>query len=212
MNLAAVLMACVAAVAMLIDWWAVRGARPGVESVAKPAVMVGLIGVAVAADLDPSSAQPRIIAALALGLAGDVFLLPQIDRFIEGLGAFLLGHLAYLVAFVLAWSPDLLVVVGLVAVVVVLRVVGIDIVRSVTASSLRWPVTAYIGVTVAIVLFGAATGRWLVALGALAFASSDGVLGSDRFVRPAPHRRYIVHVLYHLGQAAIVAGFVLGAT
>lgn len=203
-------MACVAGVVMLIDWWAVHSGRAHVENVAKPAVMVALIGVALAADLDPTSAQPWIVAALVLGLAGDVFLLPQIDRFIEGLGAFLLGHLAYLAAFVLAWSPNLLVIVGLVAVVVLLRVVGIDIVRSVTSSSLRWPVTAYIGVTVAIVLLGSATGRLLVALGALAFASSDGVLGSDRFVRPAPHRRHLVHILYHLGQAAILAGFILG--
>lgn len=210
MNPTAVLIACVAGGAMLVDWWAVHGSRGQVENVAKPAVMVGLIGVALAADLDPTSAQPWIVAALALGLAGDVFLLPRIDRFIEGLGSFLLGHLAYLVAFGLAWSPNPLIAVGPVGIVVLLRVVGIDIVRSVTSSSLRWPVTAYIAVTVAIVLLGTATGRWLVALGALAFASSDGVLGSDRFVRPAPHRRHVVHILYHLGQAAILAGFIAG--
>jgi len=193
---------------MLIDWWAVRSGRAQVENVAKPAVMVALIGVALAADIDPTSAQPWIVAALILGLAGDVFLLPRVDRFIEGLGAFLLGHLAYLVAFALAWSPGPLAVIGLVGVVVLLRVVGFDIVRSVTSSQLRWPVTAYICVTVAMVLLGTATGRWLVAAGALAFASSDGVLGSDRFVRPAPHRRHVVHILYHVGQAAIVAGFI----
>ena len=204
------MMACVAGATMLVDWWAVRTGRADVENVAKPAVMVALIGVALAADLDPMSAQSWIVAALALGLAGDVFLLPRIDRFIEGLGAFLLGHLAYLVAFVLAWSPNLLVVVGLVGIAVLLRVVGVDIVRSVQSSSMRWPVTSYIAVTVAIVLLGTATGRWLVALGALAFASSDGVLGSDRFVHPAPQRRHVVHILYHLGQAAILAGFIAG--
>lgn len=41
-----------------------------------------------------------MIVALVRGLAGDVFLLPQVDRFVEGLGSFLLGHLAYLVDFV----------------------------------------------------------------------------------------------------------------
>ena len=75
---------------------------------------------------------------------------------------------------------------------------------------MRGPVIAYIGITVAIMLLGTATGRWLVAFGALAFASSDGLLGSDRFVRPAPDRRVVVHLLYHLGQAAILAGFVSG--
>lgn len=139
-----------------------------------------------------------------------MFLLPRIDRFIEGLGSFLFGHVAYVVAFVLVWSPNVLVVLGLIAVAVLLKVVGIDIVTSVTSSSLRWPVTAYIGITVAVVLLSAATDRWFVALGALAFASSDGLLGSDRFVHPAPHLRYLVHVLYNVGQAMILAGFMIG--
>jgi len=32
------------------------------------------------------------------------------------------------------------------------------------------------------------------------------LLGLDRFVYPAPHRRVLVHMLYHLGQAGFVWG------
>ena len=37
------------------------------------------------------------VAALVLSLAGDVFLMLPKDLFVFGLGAFLLGHLAYIV-------------------------------------------------------------------------------------------------------------------
>jgi alkenylglycerophosphocholine hydrolase len=97
-------------------------------------------------------------------------------------------------------------VLGLVGVVVLLAAFGIDIVRSLRGSTMMWPVAVYVTVTVAIIVVGAATGSRLVAIGALAFALSDGLLGSDRFVRPHPERRVLVHVLYHTGQAAILAG------
>lgn len=63
MNAVATLIACVAGVAMLTDWWSVRTGRAHVENIAKPLVMVALIGVALVADIDPTSAKPWIIAA-----------------------------------------------------------------------------------------------------------------------------------------------------
>jgi alkenylglycerophosphocholine hydrolase len=200
------ILATVAAIAMVVDWWAVHNRRQPVENVAKPMVMIGLIGIALAADFEPASTRPWIIVALVLGLAGDVCLLPQVDKFIAGLGAFLLGHSAYLVAFSIVSSPSWLLLIGLVGAAALIAAFGVDIISAVRGSAMVWPVTAYIAVTVTIIMVGAATGRWLVAMGALVFALSDGLLGSDRFVRPAPERRVLVHVLYHTGQAAILVG------
>jgi alkenylglycerophosphocholine hydrolase len=191
---------------MLTDWWSVATRRAIVEAVAKPAVMVALIGVALLGDIDPTSIRPCIVAGLAFGLAGDIALLPRIDRFIVGLAAFLVGHLAYVVAFVLLWSPSAWLAAGGAGLAVLVIGVGRPIERSLRGNSLHLPVIAYIAVSGAVVMTGAGTGRALIVLGTLAFAASDGLLGADRFLAPARDRRVGVHMLYQLGQAGIVVG------
>lgn len=198
-------------IAAAVDWAAVRSDQGRLEAVAKPAVMIALIGLAATSDLDPSSVRPWILAALMFGLIGDLALLPQIDRFIVGLGSFLVGHLAYVAAFVVIWDATWWLVAGVVGLGLLLVVFGRPIERSIRGSTLRLPVLAYIAVTGVVIVAGAGTGRWVITVGALAFALSDGLLGSNRFVTPAPDRRVFVHVLYHLGQAAIVVGVLAGA-
>lgn len=194
---------------MLVDWSAVRSERARVEQIAKPAVMLALIGFTVAANVDPDSLRPWILAGLVFGLAGDVFLLPRFDAFIAGLASFLVGHLAYVVAFASIWAPGVWLAAGVAGLVALIGFYGLPIGRSLHGSSLRLPVVAYIGVTGAVIISGAGTGRWLIAIGTLAFAASDGLLGANRFVEPAPERRWVVHALYQSGQAAIVAGAVV---
>jgi alkenylglycerophosphocholine/alkenylglycerophosphoethanolamine hydrolase len=205
-NAASTIFTAVAIGCMLIDWWSVATQRASIEAVAKPAVMVALIGVALVGDTDPTSIRPWIVAGLAFGLLGDIALLPRIDRFIVGLAAFLVGHLAYVVAFVLIWSPSAWLVAGAAGLAVLVIRVGRPIERSLRTSSLHLPVVAYIAVSGAVVMTGAGTGRALIVLGTLAFAASDGLLGADRFLEPARDRRVWVHVLYQLGQAGIVVG------
>ena len=196
----------IAALAAAADWTAVHTDRPRLETVAKPTVMIGLIGLAATSDLAPSSVRPWILAALVLGLVGDLALLPQIDRFIVGLGSFLVGHLAYVIAFVLMWNATPWLIVGALGACGLIAGYGRPIEQSIRGSALRLPVIAYMAVTCVVILAGAGTGRWIIVGGALAFALSDGLLGSNRFVVAAPDRRVWVHVLYHSGQAAIVVG------
>ena len=198
----------IAAGAMAADWFSVARQRGSIEAVAKPLVMIGLLVVAVTGDIDDAPVRALIITALALGLAGDVFLLPQIDNFLAGLGAFLVGHASYAVAFVLLIDLGSIAVIGPVGGLVLLAVFGIPIIRSLQGSPLRIPVAMYIAVTTGVILLGAATGRPLIAIGALLFALSDGVLGHDRFVDPDADHRVWVHVLYHTGQATILAGVI----
>ena len=194
----------VAAMTMVTDWWAVWSDRPAVEQAAKPAVMVALIALALTIDAEPSSVVPWIVAALACGLVGDVALLPTVDRFIVGLGAFLVGHLAYLVAFIIMWEPNAWLIAGVVGATALLTAFGIPIIRSVRTSRLAGPVVVYIAVSAAVMVTGSGTGRWLAAVGVLAFGLSDGLLGHDRFVAPRPQGRVGVHVLYHVAQCALV--------
>lgn len=196
-----------AACCMLVDWWSVGTRRDRIEAVAKPAVMVALLGIAITADLD-STARPWIVAALLCGLVGDIVLLPQVDRFVVGLAAFLVGHLAYSVAFATLWSPSAWLVVGAVGVTALIWTVGRPIERTLRGSALHLPVLAYIAVTAFVVVTGAGTGRVLIIVGTLAFAASDGLLGAGRFLQPSRDLRVGVHVLYQLGQATIVLGVI----
>ncbi len=83
------------------DWWAVWHRRPDVERLAKPAAMVGLFSVALLAGAADSTSGRWLLLALVLGLVGDVLLLDDTpSRFVGGLAAFLVGHLAYVASFV----------------------------------------------------------------------------------------------------------------
>lgn len=196
----------VAGACMAVDWWAVFNDRARAEQLAKPAVMLALIASAVAIASEPTSLRVLIVAALLCGLIGDVALLPRFDSFIAGLASFLIGHLLYVAAFATIWSPSLWLLLGVAGLAMLFRTFAVPIAQSLTGSPLRIPVTMYIGVTGAVIISGTGTARWLMAFGTLAFAASDGLLGADRFVEPAPRRRWVVHALYHAGQTAIVVG------
>lgn len=131
-----------------------------------------------------------IFAGLVLGWVGDAFLLGQHpNAFLGGLGAFLFSHGAYAVAFSLgpvSWQA----------------VAGASVVAAVGGGViLRWlwphlgrefklPVLAYILtiLTMCVLAAGAtaATGRWLLVVGAVLFVISDVAVARDRFVVPSP--------------------------
>ena len=92
-------MVLTAAVAV-VDWVAVASDRRRLEYLAKPATLVLLIGVALSLEVAHPRCAPTVVVALVLSLVGDVLLmLPGAHWFVFGLGAFLVAHLAYVVAF-----------------------------------------------------------------------------------------------------------------
>ena len=86
--------------APLRDSWSRIGDRSTVEHWSKPLATIGVIGLALVSGASHTTVG-WAVAALTLCLVGDVALLPKIDRFVLGLGAFLLGHLAFIVVFCL---------------------------------------------------------------------------------------------------------------
>ena len=204
----------VPAVLALVDWYAVWRADRRTEGWAKPATLLALIGVALVLGATGTSAGPWLLVALVLGLAGDVFLLGDSDtRFRLGLGAFLAGHLALVVAFTrlgldpASWAWLAWVALGT-CLLATRRVVPATFLRG--GQALALPVALYTVAIGAMVIVAFDTGEPLVAVGAVVFAASDSVLAVDRFVAPRPWAPVAVMVTYHLGQALIVAG-VLGA-
>jgi alkylglycerol monooxygenase len=153
-----------------------------------------------------------ILMALVTSMAGDVFLMLH-NQFVAGLAAFLLAHLAYILAFRqgiswaglrLAWP--LLGLLG-VAAYVLLWTSGLP-------TGLRGPVGIYI---VAIVtMAGSALDRaaqrrtrasQAVAVGALLFVASDLCLAINRFVAPVPLSSLWVLGSYYAAQCLMLMGW-----
>jgi uncharacterized membrane protein YhhN len=149
-----------------------------------------------------------ILIGLSISLAGDVLLALGGDKpFLLGLVAFLLGHVAYIVAF--------FTLSGLSAATLWAAVP----IACVSALIYRWlkprlgpmekPVIAYI-LVISLMLAGAATvladsaqflsGRVMAFVGALLFYLSDLLVARDRFVHPSFANRLVGLPLYYSGQ------------
>jgi uncharacterized membrane protein YhhN len=198
----------------LVDWWAVIRHLRQVERWAKPAVMVGLGAVALALGATGSPTGWWVLAALSTGLVGDVLLLGDGEgRFLGGLGAFLVGHLAWVAAFLgagvqapeRAWVGAGVVLVALVA--------GRAIVPGALrqgGAALAGPVVLYMAVIAVMAVVGWATGTLPVGVGATLFVVSDTLLGLARFDRERRWSAPAVMVTYHLAQALLVLGLLGG--
>jgi len=193
------------------DWFAVALGNKKLEYFAKPATLVALIVVAV--TLDPTHTDQRawFVAALVFSLAGDVFLMLPRDLFVAGLGAFLLGHVAYVVGFSRHGGSARALAIAAVPVVLGAAVLSVRYVRALRAGGhqeLVGPVLAYVTDIAAMVTSALATGDAVAAGGALLFMASDSLIGWHRFVRPQPWAPVAIHVTYHLGQMGLVLALV----
>ena len=126
------------------------------------------------------------VVALVCSLAGDVLLLDD-RRFVFGLAAFLLGHLAYTAGFIAAddwrwWACA--VAVG--AVAVLIATAGRRIVAAARREdpALGGAVVAYLLIISSMAVAAAAAGNAWAIGGAALFVASDTILGWRRFVDP----------------------------
>jgi uncharacterized membrane protein YhhN len=207
--------------AALLDWLAVWRAWNGLMYVAKPATMLLLLGWV----LSRAGFRGGLIwfaLGLLFSLTGDIMLMLPREQFVAGLLAFLLAHGAYIVGLNLV-LPRLGWAAGLIAVAVALACAWLY--QRISAgllvsghAKLRLPVLIY-SVVLSLMTFSALLAYWrpgwnlcsavLVGLGAVLFFVSDAQLAWDKFVGSLRLGRLRVHVTYHLGQIAIMAGVVL---
>jgi uncharacterized membrane protein YhhN len=205
---AAWVLLAVAGAFAVADWIAViRGSKP-VEYVCKPATLVLLIAVAVALDPVHGDMRAWFVAALVLSLLGDVFLMLPRDLFVFGLGAFLLGHVAYTVGLNLHTDGLWLLAIPIPIIAGALAVRLVKGIRSNGEDALVPPVIAYVVVIGAMVVSAVASGNTVAALGAILFMASDAVIGETRFVRPQVWGGIVIMVTYHLGQALLTVSLV----
>jgi uncharacterized membrane protein YhhN len=191
-----------AAVFAVADWVAVARGTKALEYVAKPMATLLLLGVALALVPEDETRRTWFAVALALSLAGDVFLMLPRDLFVAGLAAFLLGHVAYVAGFgpSHAWPWILLVA-------VVAAAVGTPILRAVLARherALVGPIVAYMTAISLMVACAIGTADPVAIGGAALFLLSDSLIAWNRFVRPLAWAPVAIMVTYHLGQAGLV--------
>lgn len=195
-----------------IDWWAAHTNRKPIEYVFKPLTMVALMGAAASiADPVNGAADGRqiqiiMVVGLFLSLLGDVFLMVGESTFVQGLGSFLLAHVAYIAGLAMLGVHPLGIVLGAVVVGIAVALVAPRIVAGARTVDPRLggAVSVYLTVIslMVVVAFGTHN-AWAIA-GALLFYFSDACIGWDRFVKPLPFRHLLVMVTYHLGQIGLV--------
>jgi uncharacterized membrane protein YhhN len=203
-----------AAVTAVADWIAVHQRLFRVEYLVKPATLAVLLAAACVADLGP--AHPWVITALACGLVGDVGLMRSVENrtdapFLVGLGAFLLGHIAYIAAFARHGVRGLDVLAGVLVVAGVAGLALPAVLRGAARAAGRAfaaLVAGYATVLSAMTVLGVGTGVVATAVGATLFLCSDTVLARERFVARMRYGSLLVIVTYHLAQGLILLGLV----
>lgn len=211
MTLACILIVVAGVAVLLVSDSLGRGKAPG--GVAK---MIGSTAFLVLAWYGGALKSPYgcgLLAGLFLSWWGDLFLIFRAPRvFLAGLVSFLLGHVAYVTAFLLHgiapfWSLTAAGVLVAVAIPIVLWLAP-------NLGNMRAPVYAYIVViSIMVACAAGAVGRggtpWMLA-GATLFFVSDITVARDRFVKSDAWNRWIGLPLYYAGQVvlACTAGMV----
>jgi uncharacterized membrane protein YhhN len=183
-----------------------------VRIVAKTIASLAFVTVGVLAAWSTWDAYERwIVVGLVLGAAGDVALLGKSSRaFLLGLGAFLLGHIAYIVAFAelappSTW-PDIRAIVPLVVGGTALRLLWPRL------GEMRVPVIAYVLAIVTMMAAAIAAARvtavpelnrTLLVTGAALFFVSDLAVARDKFVGASFINRAWGLPAYYAGQLLI---------
>jgi uncharacterized membrane protein YhhN len=157
-------------------------------------------------------------AALTFGAIGDFLLdVPRLGAlgpeqlFLFGLGAFLVGHVVYIVMFRrFPRSHNSLRVAAILAVVATLICV-LAVLRD-SLGPLRIPVVIYALVlaTMAISAILADLGNPLAAVGALCFVASDAMLAFAKFHAPFPASSVLIWLTYYAAQLLIFLGVTRG--
>jgi uncharacterized membrane protein YhhN len=193
----------VTAISALCNWYSRWKDVDRLEVITKPLTTIGAIAIAALAD-GPRSATIAGVIALALCLVGDVALMRVVDRFVLGLAAFLLGHIAFIVMFALLgfdhWTFSGVAIVGCAA---LLGTAAMPIIRGASVKGFGIPVRAYLVVISAMCVLGWATGNWLIMLGSSAFIISDSILGWGQFVRERKWMHIAIMVTYHVAIVSL---------
>lgn len=193
---------CVAAVGVLL--FAEKTNNALIRAISKTTASTAFIACAVAFGAANTLTGQVLLVGLVFCWLGDVLLLSHKDKvFLGGLVAFLLGHVAYGVMFVVLGVKPLWIAGGTVFVAILLPVIARWLLPNVKAK-MKGPVIAYMVVISAMVALAAGcvgfTERPVFLLAAIVFFVSDLAVARDRFVTPGFQNRAWGLPLYYGAQ------------
>ena len=155
----------------------------------------------------------HVVLALIFSWVGDVCLIFS-DWFVQGLIAFLIAHLFYIIAYHQTGAATGLLKAADIVKVSVYGVILIAVIYPGLGQMLV-PVLLYAGVLLAMVLWAHkrrnATNRQsftLVATGAVLFAISDGMIAINKFAMAIPAERILIMSVYITAQFLIIQGLI----
>ena len=203
------LMTTVGLVGLLFGEWK---DRPGVRAVSKPFASLGFIVAAIGFGALKSWYGNVVLAGLILGAIGDVCLLgKQKKYFVAGLVSFLLGHVAYVVAFGSLPISRPQAFIAAVAMAAIMAFVARWVFPH--APDMRVPIGIYMLVIAVMCVVaigaGAAGAPWMIPVGAVMFTASDIAVVRDRFVAPGLVNRLWGLPLYYAAQLVIAWSILL---
>lgn len=184
---------------------ATRAGERDLEVMSKAVASASFVAIGVVRWEGGAAVDSWLIAGLVACAVGDLLLLGT-RTFDLGLVSFLLGHVAYIIAFATSLSPASWPPLVVVPIAVAAWLVGRRLWPRL--GNRRLPVAAYI-ITISVMVWGAvavvmggAMG-WRIAAGALLFYLSDLAVARQRFVKPEFINRAIGLPLYYAGQVLI---------
>ncbi len=152
--------------------------------IAKPIAAIAFVGAGLANNAEQSAYGRAVLAALVLSLLGDVLLIPKNrTAFKGGILAFLLAHVAYVVAF-FAHGTSLSIAALPLIVLIPAAVLVLKKLYTKVPESLRIPVLSYIVVISTMVAFAVGTQNPTIIAGAIIFYCSDLCVARERFLAP----------------------------
>lgn len=188
-----------------------RGVR-ALKWLAKPAASAAFIGLALSEGaLGAGAFGLFLLAGLVLCAAGDVLLIPRADRwFLAGMGAFALGHGAYIAAF-LSQSPQAKPFVYVAALAMI--VIAAAVLRTLWGKlgPMRGAVAVYIAIISVMVVASVAASPvngdyvWPLVAGAVGFAASDIAVARDQFIAQNILNKLWGLPLYYSAQLVLAA-------
>jgi uncharacterized membrane protein YhhN len=186
----------------------------------KPLIIIGLLAYFLQTTtlIKGSVLRKSVTAGLIFSLLGDTLLLFP-GMFLYGLGAFLMTHICYIIAFKLTQTHTFnLLKVNFIKIFIFnlpIYIVAAFVYFLIHSNlyGLKIPVIIYIMVIVMMVTisrerFGGtnASSFWQVFIGALLFLVSDGILALNRFFQPIPDAGVMIMGTYMVAQLLILMG------
>jgi uncharacterized membrane protein YhhN len=193
------------------DWVAVVRSNKRLEYICKPFTMVFLIALASAVEADNQSVQKWFVFALVLSMIGDILLMLPSDRFVFGLAAFLLAHVAYIIGMWVDGVGFLNFVIGLAITALAAVAIGRRILSAIDSGEQRdvlTPVRVYIVVISLMLASAIGTAEAFAIVGAALFYVSDALIAWDRFVRTRPWHALTIIATYHIAQVSLTLSLI----